>query len=77
LSVGDLPAHSAELEHQSEYLGVDEGIVFADGCDLAVLLVLIGVFAEADLPLRAVHIVAEEVRGRVDIRSSPAHRTPR
>ena len=67
LPVRDLSAGAAELEHQPEHLRVDEGIVLADGRDLAIALGLIGVFAEPDLPLRAVHVVAEEVWRRVDI----------
>jgi hypothetical protein len=56
------PPCAAELEHEAEHLRVDEGIVLADGRDLAIFLFVIGVLAEPDLPLRAVHVEAEEVR---------------
>jgi len=44
---------------------IDEGIVFADGCDLLIALGLIGIVAEAGGPLRAVHVPAEEIWRRV------------
>ena len=62
-----LTAGAAEFEHQPEHLGVDEGIVFAHRGDLLITLGFIGIFAETDLPLRAVHVEAEEVRRRIDI----------
>ena len=67
MPVRDLSARAAELEHQSEHLRVDEGIVLADGRYLAIALGFIGKFAEPNLPLRAIHVVAEEVRRRIDI----------
>ena len=67
MPVGDLSPCSTELQHQSEHLGIDERIVLADGRDLSIALGFIGVFAKADLPLGAVHVVAEEIRGRVDV----------
>ncbi len=67
LPVGDLPTGAAEFEHKPEHLRVDERVVFADGCDLSITLGLIRVFAEANLPLGAVHVVAEEVRRRIDV----------
>ncbi len=67
LPARDLAAEAAELQRQPEHLGIDEGVILADGRDLAVALGLIGVFAETDLPLGTVHVVAEEVRRRIDI----------
>ena len=67
LPVGDLSAGAAELQHKSEHLGVDERIVVAYRRDLSVALGFVRVFAKADLPLGAVHVVAVEVRRRVDI----------
>ena len=67
LAVRHLPAHAAEFEHEAEHLRVDEGIILADRRDLAIALGLIGVVAEADLPLRAVHVEAEEVRRGIDV----------
>ena len=60
-------ARGAEFEHEAEHLRVDEGIVLADGGDLAIALGVVGVVAEAGLPLRAVHVEAEEVRRRIDV----------
>src|SRR4029453_1365906 len=67
LPVSYLSTRAAELEHQPEHLRVDEGIVFADRRDLAIALGFIGKFAQPDLPLRAVHVEAEEVRRRIDV----------
>src|SRR4051794_39647043 len=57
LPVRDLSTRAAELEHQPENLRVDEGVILADGRDLAIALGLIRVLAETDLPLRAIHVV--------------------
>ncbi len=67
LPIGDLTAGAAEFEHQPEDLRVNERVVLADRRDLPIAFGFVGIFAQADLPLRAVHIVTEEVWRRIDI----------
>ena len=52
-TLGHFAAEGAELEHQPEYLGVDERVVFPDGGDGAIALLVVDVLGESGRPLRA------------------------
>ena len=54
--LGDLSAGLAVLDRQPHHLRIDEGIIFADDRDFLVVLDVVGVVAEARLPLGAVHV---------------------
>ena len=60
-----MAAIPAERGHEAEHLTVGERIILGDGDDRPVLLVVVGVVAEASHPLRAVGGEAEEIRGGI------------
>src|SRR5687768_3849162 len=65
-----LPPHLAVLGHESLHLRVREGVVLGDDHHPLVALRLVGVAAEADHPLGALGVEAEEVRRRADQRGA-------